>query len=328
MRADRHFTGLGQLLKAGFQPVFTRDVQKPIQWLCDNAGKSSQHRAEMDIIDAHQHFWLLQRGDYGWLTPERASIYRDFLPADLQPILAKHHIHGTVLVQAAPTRAETDYLLSLAEQTPFIRGVVGWEDFTSPTAAQTISALAGNPLLVGLRPMIQDIPQVDWMLGTALTPAFDALLAADLCFDALTLPQHLPALLQLATRHPDMRMVIDHGSKPRIAVNAFDGWAQHMTLVAAETSAYCKLSGLVTEARADWKTSDLQPYVDHLLDTFGPARLIWGSDWPVCILASSYERWVDTTQVLLQGLSASERTAVMGGNAATVYLKRQSPNNR
>jgi L-fuconolactonase len=303
--------------------VFTHVVQKPIQRLCDNTGESSHHRAEMEIIDAHQHFWSLQRGDYGWLTPELAPIYRDFLPDDLQPILTEHQISGTVLVQAAPTRAETDYMLSLADQTPFIRGVVGWEEFESPGAADAISTLAGNPRLVGLRPMIQDIPEIDWMLSTELTPAFEALIAADLCFDALTLPQHLPALLQLAARHPNMRMVVDHGSKPQIAVKAFDDWAQHMALIATETNAFCKLSGLVTEASADWKTSDLQPYVDHLLNTFGPSRLIWGSDWPVCTLASSYERWLSTTADLLQGLAAAERAAVMGGNAATAYLSRR-----
>ncbi len=276
----------------------------------------------MEIIDAHQHFWTLQRDDYGWLTAELEPIYRDFLPGHLQPMLNDHNISGTILVQAAPTRAETDYMLSLAGETPFIRGVVGWEDMQSPNAVEAIAALAHNPLLVGLRPMIQDIPETDWMLSKSLTPAFNALISANLCFDALTLPKHLPALLQLAERHPDMRIVVDHGSKPDIANNLFDSWAADISRVASQTSAYCKLSGLVTEASVDWSTGDLQPYVNHLIESFGTDRIIWGSDWPVCTLACTYDKWLSTTASLLAELSTDERAAIMGGNAALAYLER------
>jgi L-fuconolactonase len=270
-------------------------------------------------IDAHQHFWSLARGDYGWLTPELAMIYRDFLPDDLTPLLAAAKIDGTVLVQAAPTVAETEFMLSLADKTPFIKGVVGWVDFESASAPDQIVRLADNPALVGLRPMIQDIADPDWMLGAALTPAFDTLIAQDLTFDALTLPQHLGNLNQLLTRHPDMRVVIDHASKPLIRDGIIDGWSQDMAALARDTQAFCKLSGMVTEANTDWQIDDLRSYVDHLLNTFGPERLIWGSDWPVCTLASSYERWVDTTQTLLSALSETEQQAVMGGNAARAY---------
>ena len=273
-------------------------------------------------LDAHQHFWSVARGDYGWLTSELAPIYRDFLPHDLSPLLQQAGIDGTILVQAAPTVAETHFMLSLADQTSFIKGVVGWVDFESPDAPEQISALATHPALVGLRPMIQDIADPDWMLQEALTPAFDALQLHDLTFDALTLPQHLGALHQLLDRHPNMRVVIDHGSKPLIQKGIITGWAEDMAALSQNTNAFCKLSGLVTEAKADWQIDDLRPYVEHLLSCFGPSRLIWGSDWPVCTLASTYQRWFETTEELLEACSTAERNAIFGGNAALAYNLR------
>lgn len=276
----------------------------------------------MTRIDAHQHFWSLARGDYGWLTPELEPIYRDFLPDDLRPLLAEAGIDSTILVQAAPTVAETEFMLGLARDEPYIRGVVGWVDFEDPHAPDEIARLARQPSLVGLRPMIQDIADDGWMLGEGLVPAFDALIAADLTFDALTLPRHLPALRALLARLPNMRTVIDHGSKPMIRDGTMDGWDRDMAALASETPAFCKLSGLVTEANAGWTVDDLRPYVDHLLDTFGPDRLVWGSDWPVCTLASSYGRWVEVTRELLSGLVEDERSAILGGNAARAYRLR------
>ncbi|NOD77626.1 MULTISPECIES: amidohydrolase [unclassified Ruegeria] len=273
-------------------------------------------------IDAHQHFWALARGDYGWLTPDLDAIYRDFTPDDLIPLLKAAEIDGTVLVQAAPTVAETEYMLALADQHAFIKGVVGWVDFEAADVDAQIAALAVHPALVGLRPMIQDIADPLWMLGDGLTPAFEAVQQYDLTFDALTLPQHLVPLRQLLQRHPDMSAVMDHGSKPLIKDAILDGWSEDMSTLARETSAWCKLSGLVTEASTDWTVEDLRPYVDHLLNTFGPSRLIWGSDWPVCKLASSYERWCETTDTLLNQLNSTERQAIMGGNAARAYNLR------
>ncbi|MCB2136145.1 MAG: amidohydrolase family protein [Rhodobacteraceae bacterium] len=270
-------------------------------------------------IDAHQHFWTIARGDYGWLTPAMGPIYRDFAPADLAPLLERAGIEGTVLVQAAPTRAETDFLLKTAAATPFVLGVVGWAEFQSPDAADDIAALAREPDLVGLRPMIQDIPDPDWMLRPDLAPAFGAMSIAGLTFDALTLPRHLGRLRTLLAQYPSLRTVIDHGSKPRIEAGDFDDWARDMAGIARDTTAFCKLSGLVTEAGADWTVERLRPYVDHLLETFGPMRLIWGSDWPVCTLAASYERWLETTGSLLDGLDKGEHAAIMGGNAITAY---------
>lgn len=270
-------------------------------------------------IDAHQHFWALERGDYGWLTPDLVGIYRDFLPDDLTPLLASHDIDGTVLVQAAPTVAETDYMLDLAGEHDFIKGVVGWVDFENKDAAKDVARLARNKALVGLRPMIQDIEDPDWMLREDLGGAFQALIEHDLTFDALTLPIHLQNLARLVERYPNMRVVIDHGSKPYIRDGKIDGWAEDMASLARETDAFCKLSGLVTEAASDWSARDLKPYVEHLLECFGPSRLIWGSDWPVCTLAAGYGEWLAATELLLAGLTDEERTAIFGGNAARAY---------
>ena len=275
-------------------------------------------------LDAHQHFWDIGRGDYGWLTPDAGPIYRNYHPDDLKPHLDRHDIAGTILVQAAPTVAETEYMLALADGHDFIKGVVGWVDFEAASAADEIARLAEHPGLVGLRPMIQDIADPDWMLKPELAPAYRAMVSHDLVFDALTLPKHLKNLRLLAERISDLRIVIDHGSKPEIALGLFDDWSEDMTVLAAETPAFCKLSGLVTEAGEQWTSDQLRAYVDHMLEIFGPDRLIWGSDWPVCTLASSYDDWVDATEELLKGLSDTERQAILGGNAARVYLSHSN----
>lgn len=271
-------------------------------------------------IDAHQHFWRLERGDYGWLTPAQAALYRDFGPEDLQPHLARHGIDRTILVQAAPTVDETEFLLEMAADTPFVAGVVGWADFAAPDAADTIARLAGNPLLVGLRPMVQSIADDDWLVRPDLAPAFQALARHGLVLDALTLPRHLSRLLVLLDRHPDLAVVVDHGSKPFIREHRLDPWRADMAAVAARPGVVCKLSGLVTEAGPDWTVADLRPYVDHLLGVFGPGRLLWGSDWPVVVLAGGYDRWREASLDLLAHLGGPERIAIGGGNAACAYL--------
>jgi len=276
-------------------------------------------------IDAHQHFWRLARGDYGWLTPKLAPIYRDFAIDDLRPHLAAAGITGTILVQAAPTEAETEFLLELAAGSGgLVKGVVGWVDFEVPDAADRLERLARNPLLRGVRPMMQDIADTDWMLSPALEPAFRAVVDLGLRFDALVQPPHLTNLRRLLDRYPELRLVIDHGAKPRIAAAVREPWAADMRALAHETSAWCKLSGLVTEASATWTAADLRPYAEHLLDCFGPARLLWGSDWPVVELVGSYEGWWAATAELMRQLDAASRERVLGGNAAEFYGIAQS----
>ena len=275
------------------------------------------------MIDAHQHFWRLDRGDYGWLGPALAPIYRDFSPDDLAPLLAPHGIARTILVQAAPTVAETRFLLDVAARTPFVAGVVGWADFSAPDAAATIADLAREARLVGLRPMVQDIADDDWLVRPGLAPAFRALAAHGLVFDALVLARHLPRLLVVAERHPDLAIVIDHLAKPEIRARRLDPWRAGMAALAARPNVFCKLSGLVTEAKPGWTGADLRPYVAHVLAAFGPERLMWGSDWPVVDLAGGYDSWRAASLALLDGLSAAEREAVLGGTAARVYLGRR-----
>ena len=274
------------------------------------------------IIDAHQHFWQLSRGDYDWLTPELSELYRDFMPTDFAQQLDQNKVGGTILVQAAPTFAETEFLLDIADNTPFVLGVVGWVDFESAMAPVQIAQLAKHPKLVGLRPMIQDIPDDDWMLRPNITPAFEAMIAADLTFDALVLPKHLSNLRKLLRRHPSLRTVIDHGAKPNIANKAFEVWASDIAIIAQESTAYCKLSGLLTEAGTNWAQSDVAPYVVHLLDCFGPERLVWGSDWPVVTLAASFKTWLDMATELIPNGRGTE--AVFGSNAADLYKLAKS----
>ncbi|MGJ8627978.1 MAG: amidohydrolase family protein [Sulfitobacter sp.] len=269
------------------------------------------------IIDAHQHFWQIARGDYGWLTPDLEPLYRDFMPDDLAPHLLEHDIDGTILVQAAPTVAETEFLLEIADKTPFVLGVVGWADFTAESAADDIARLAQHPKLVGLRPMIQDIADDDWMLRADLAPAFEAMIKADLTFDALVLPRHLPQLRDLLSCYPKLRTVIDHAAKPEIAGGHFDDWARNIAAIAEESEAFCKLSGLLTEAGNDWTTTNLSPYIAHLLNEFGPKRLVWGSDWPVLTIAAEYRTWVELAKSFI--LNDSAKAAVFGSNAANLY---------
>jgi L-fuconolactonase len=217
-------------------------------------------------IDAHQHFWRLARGDYGWLVPELRPLYRDFEPGDLVPLCARAGVARSIAVQAAPSAAETDHLLALAARNPSIAGVVGWIDFEAPDALAELERRRANRLLVGLRPMIQDLEDERWMLRPALRPVFDALEKHGLAFDALVRPQHLEALVELVERHPGLRVVVDHAAKPAIREGA--GWAgrarweERLRLLAA-AGCRVKLSGLLTEARPGAGFDELAPFVEQ-----------------------------------------------------------------
>jgi L-fuconolactonase len=273
-----------------------------------------------DRIDAHHHVWRLDRGDYGWLTPELGPIYRDFTLADLRPLLKEARISETVLVQAAPTLAETEYLLHVAHESDgVVRGVVGWVDMAAPDAAATLAALARDPLLKSIRPMLQDLPDPEWILRPDVDAVVTALPGLGLRFDALVKPAQLPPLLRMLDRHPDLALVVDHGAKPPIASAKRQPWADLIAAVARHPLAHCKLSGLATEAAPGWTSATLAPYVEHLLACFGPERLLWGSDWPVVNLGGGYARWVTATDSFLGGLASADRAAIMGGNARRFY---------
>ena len=269
-------------------------------------------------IDAHQHYWVPERGDYGWLDNAPAHLRRSLLPADLAPLLRSAKVDATVLVQAAPTVAETDFLLAIAETTPCVAGVVGWIDFSDPDQYVTLERLAANPLVVGLRPDLQDLA-TDWILRPEVAWALRAMAERGLTFDALGRPLHARSLLKLCERHPDLRVVLDHGLKPAIAAEAFEPWASDMRALATNTTAFCKLSGLVTEAPEDCSIDHLRPWFQVLLEAFGPTRLVWGSDWPVLNLRRDYAWWVDACEELLSELPDADRAAIFGGNALEVY---------
>ncbi len=270
-------------------------------------------------IDAHQHFWAPARGDYGWMDPADPVLARNYRLADLEPLLDRHGIAATVLVQAAPTIEETEYMLGIADSTRRVAGVVGWIDFENPDHIRHLTRFANHEKFRAVRPMIQDIPDDDWMLKPELDWAFRALSAHDVAFDALGFPRHLGRFIALFKRYPDLRIIVDHCMKPQIADKGFDDWAPGIKRIAEETGAYCKLSGIVTEAADGWSVEDLKPYADHVLESFGPGRVVWGSDWPVCTLRATYDQWVDATDTLLAGLSADERAGVLGGNAVEFY---------
>ncbi len=273
-----------------------------------------------DRVDAHHHVWVLARGDYGWLTPALAPICRDFTLDDLKPIRTAAGVNATVLVQAAPTIAETEFLLATARASGgVVRGVVGWVDLAAADAIPVLKRLARDPLLKSVRPMLQDLADPNWLLRADVGRALAALPRLNLRFDALVRPRELPALVTMLKQQPELAVVVNHGGKPAIARGEFDAWADAMAAVAAHPRVRCKLSGLVTEASPAWTIDELAPYVEHLLACFGPQRLLWGSDWPVVELAGGYLRWNAATVALLAARTADERAAILGGNARRFY---------
>ncbi|CAG4898380.1 amidohydrolase family protein [Paraburkholderia gardini] len=272
-------------------------------------------------VDAHQHYWNPDRGDYGWLTPDLKPLYRTFGPADLAPLRAVEGIDKTVVVQAAPTVDETRYLLDLARNEASIAGVVGWVPLLDDDAPALIAELAREPKFKGVRPMLQDLPDDSWIANPALRPAIEAVIAHDLAFDALIFARHVDALETFIQRFPSLRIVIDHGAKPAIRDGSagWQPWADGIERLARFPQVHCKLSGLATEAAPGWTEATLRPYVDHLLAQFGPSRLMWGSDWPVLNLNGDYPMWHAVANALLASLSQTQCDAVFGGNAAAFY---------
>jgi len=274
------------------------------------------------MIDAHFHAWSIQRGDYGWLTPELTPIYRDVSVSDWQRLAEREGISGGVLVQAAPTCAETQFLLDLARMHPMVKGVVGWMDMLAPDAVRQVERLAREPLLKGLRPMLQDLADPAWILQSAISPVLQAMTRCGLVLDALITPEHLPHLQVLIERHPDLTVVIDHGAKPKLAPEVPSEWARAMTLLARQSNpekVLCKLSGLWTQAPVASDCEVVRDACELLLQTFGPQRLIWGSDWPVLELAGTYSRWCEVTRQVLQPYTLAQQAAVWGENARRIY---------
>ena len=274
----------------------------------------------MPVIDSHHHFWNFTEADYGWIPPEWSMIRRDFLPTDLQKEIAAAGVDEVVSVQARQSLLETDWLLGFAAQHAFIRGVVGWLPLIDPAVETHLDHYAANPKLRSLRHVLQAEADDAYMLREDFNRGISALTRRGLTYDILILERHLPNTIAFVDRHPEQVFVLDHIAKPRIATGELEPWAKNIRELARRPNVACKLSGMVTEADvATWTPAQLQPYFDVVIDAFGPARLLFGTDWPVCLAGVGYGRWKHIVEQALRTLSEQERAAVFGGNAVRFY---------
>jgi L-fuconolactonase len=275
------------------------------------------------IVDSHQHFWDPEVGDYPWLSGALEPIRRRFGPEDLRPALRKCGVDRTVVVQTRASIEETRDLLDLASRTDFLAGVIGWVDLVAPDAAATIAGLresAHGRFLVGLRHQVHDEPDPRWLLRPEVERGIAACGRAGLVYDLLVRPRELPAALELVERHGDVTFVIDHIAKPPIASGQRAEWEARLRLFAPHPNVHCKLSGMVTEADwQSWTPVVLESYVDAVLGWFGPGRVMFGSDWPVCLVAGSYQQVFDALCYCIRSLPAPDQERVFGGNAISVY---------
>jgi L-fuconolactonase len=278
----------------------------------------------MPRIDAHQHFWNYSAAEYPWIGPGMERLAADHMPADLEAVARPEGISGSIAVQARQSLAESRWLLALAGQNPFIHGVVGWVDLRSPTVAEDLAPLARHPRFVGVRHVVQDEPERRFLLGDAFVRGLRALRPFGLTYDLLLYPPQLAAAVELAALLPEQPFVLDHVAKPKVrswrtAADRAD-WRREIESLARHDNVCCKLSGLVTEADwGGWRREDFRPYLDIVLNAFGPRRLMFGSDWPVCRLAAGYADVVGIVADLVAPLAAGEQAAIWGGTAAGLY---------
>jgi L-fuconolactonase len=271
-------------------------------------------------IDAHQHFWHYDPARYPWIGERMQVLKRDYLPCDLEPLLRASGVSGTIAVQAEQAEAETEWLLELADRHAFVRGVVGWVDLCAKDAGEALARLARRPKLVGVRHIVHDEPDDDFLLRPDFRSGVARLREHALVYDLLLFPKHLPRALRLATEFPEQAFVLDHIAKPFIRDGTVEPWREDLRRLAALPNVSCKLSGLVTEARWDaWRPEDIRPYLDLVLEAFGAERLMIGSDWPVCTLAADYARTLGVVVEWSAALPAAAREGVLGGNALRVY---------
>lgn len=274
----------------------------------------------MPCIDSHHHFWRFDPSEYGWISESMEVLQRDFLPADLQEKMRAAGVDGAVSVQARQTLEETEWLLSLAAQHSFLRGVVGWLPLAADDFPRYLDRFSSHPKLKGLRHIVQDEPDENYILGTDFNRGIALLKNTSLVYDVLIFERHLPQAIQFVDRHPQQVFVLDHVAKPLIRQRQIDPWRQRIHELARRENVYCKVSGMVTEA--DWQTwspDDLQPYFEVVLEAFGAARLMVGSDWPVCLLASTYSRWFEIVRAWVSLLSSTEQRRILGETARAVY---------
>ncbi|MDE2949998.1 MAG: amidohydrolase family protein [Chloroflexota bacterium] len=271
-------------------------------------------------IDSHQHFWLYEAAEYPWIDDDKGALKRDYMPADLVPLLAANGIDGTVAVQARQNLRETEFLLELADKNDFIRGVVGWVDLRARDIAAQLERVAPHPRLVGLRHIVHDEIDDRFMLGGGFLDGLALLNQYKLTYDLLLYPQHLRVAIDVVKRFPDQPFALDHISKPFIKDGIMEPWASEIRELATYENVWCKVSGMVTEAAwKTWTQEDYAPYLDVVFDCFGIDRLMFGSDWPVCTLSGSYGEVVGIVRDYIGGLSEVDKDKVMGANARTFY---------
>ena len=276
----------------------------------------------MKIIDAHQHFWDPSRGDYHWMPKDNPILNRKYEVKDLSQVSGSIDLHKTILVQAAATNEETNYMMAIAENSDLVSGVVGWVNFEDPNQLDYLKTFAKNPKFVGVRPMIQDIPDKNWVLNKDFDIFFKTIIDLDLSFDALGFPIHLNNFYIIASKYPSLRFVIDHLMKPKICNNdqkEFDHWKNVMSKLSNLDNVYCKFSGIVTEACENWTENDLVPYTNEILKIFTDKKILWGSDWPVCNLRTDYIGWFNTAQNLTNNLSLDQKQNIFYENAIKFY---------
>jgi len=275
-------------------------------------------------IDAHQHFWRYDPVEYGWITEQMAAIGRDFLPGDLKPLLDQLRFAACIAVQARQNLEETRWLLDLAGQYEFIRGVVGWVDLRSPEVGSQLERFAGNPKLVGVRHIVQDEPDDDFMLRDDFRTGIARLREFGLSYDVLIYPRQLPAAIRLVQEFPDQHFVLDHIAKPLIGERKIEPWSSGISELAQSPNLFCKLSGMVTETRwKQWQPDDFRPYLDVVFEAFGPDRLMIGSDWPVCTLSATYESAMAIVIDYIAQSPAEAQAGILGGNCARFYRLRE-----
>jgi L-fuconolactonase len=273
------------------------------------------------FIDSHHHLWQYNPGDYGWITDGMEVLRRDYLPSNLQANLDRTGIRGTIVVQARQTLEETRWLLSLASQFDFIRGVVGWVPLVDQGVGRLLDGLAVDKLLRGVRHVLHDEPDDAYMLRADFNRGIGLLKQFGLVYDILIFARHLDNTLLFVDRYPQQPFVVDHIAKPTITAKAFDRvWASRIRELARRQNVACKFSGVVTEVRDPaWSLELIRPYWQTVLEAFGPQRLMFGTDWPVCLLRTSYEQWIAVTRELIADLAPAEQAAIMGDTAARVY---------
>ncbi len=271
------------------------------------------------ILDAHQHFWIYEPASYPWISNEMAPLRRDYLPPDLEHAARPHGVEGSVAVQARQSLEESRFLLGLADQSPFVRGVVGWVDLQGDDLAHHLRELSAHEKFLGVRHVVQDEPDERFMLRPQFLAGLGALREFDLTYDLLIFPQHLPIAIDVVGRFPEQPFVLDHLAKPVIRRHLLAPWKDHLRELARHPHVYCKLSGLVTEAGPAWQRSDFRPYLDAAVEAFGEDRLMFGSDWPVCLLASDYAQVHELIHDYIGDWPAEARRKVWGENARRFY---------